>query len=246
MAYEGMLANAAVTAFASGLFLDLAFEVRRRRVRVEPRALAAAILFGVIGLHLALAALRQVVAFASAGSPAIARLEAPLFFATVIPAALTIVPLAYMATWALTGQERASRLVTGAFLTAATVGTILVFQQGIEGPSVSFWASEWTIVSLPARVMILLVMTIPAFAASAVLMRAGRGRLDAASRRARLVGWSCLVYYAAFTFDALGEPGVWLLVERTAMAIAAIIGWRAYFPGRAATAAALAREEAQT
>ena len=235
MAYEGMLANAAVTAFASACFLYVSFVIRRRRVPVEPRALAAALLFGIIGVHLTLAASRQLVAYGAGGSPAFARLEAPIFYATVLPAALAIVPLSYIAAWALSGREAAARATAGAFIGVIAVGIALVFQGGIEGPDRSYWASEWTIRSLAARVMILVFITLPAFGAGAILLRAGRTGGEA-GRRARLVGWACLIYYAAFTFDALGEPGIWLLAERIAMAVAAIIGFRAYFPRRGSSA----------
>lgn len=235
MAYEGMLVNAGVTTFASACFLYVGFAVRRRRAPAGARSTAAMILFVTIGIHLAFAALRQLVAFVGVDSPAIARFEVPIFYASVIPAGLTIVPLAYIATWALTGREQVSRIVTGAFLAAVATGMMFVFREGIEGPLLSFWASEWTIVSLTARIMIILVMTIPAFIAAAILLHAGAARLNAPARRARLVGWACLLYYAAFTFDALGEPGIWLLVERLAMAVAAVIGWRAYQPDEART-----------
>jgi hypothetical protein len=50
-----------------------------------------------------------------------------------------------------------------------------------------------------------------------------------AGRRARLIGWACIIYYAAFVGDALGEPGLWLLAERIVMAAAALVGYKAYF-----------------
>ena len=228
MAYEGILANALITAIASGCFLYVAAEVRRRRVRADSRSLAALLLFGILGVHLAGAALRQVVAFVGAGDPAVLRVEAAIFYVVVIPATLSIVPLAYMATWALTGRMAVTRAVTAFFLLVCAIAIGSVYVDGITGPDLSFWASEWAIGNPVAKACLGLV-TLTAFAAGAILIRAGRTLPNDAARRARLIGWSCIIYYAAFVGDALGGPGVWLLAERTVMAVAALIGYRAYF-----------------
>jgi hypothetical protein len=236
MVNEGIIANALVTALASAGFLYVAAEIRRRRVATEKRALAAVLLFGIIGVHLAGASLRQLVAFAGAGDPVVQRAEEIIFFIVVVPATLSIVPLAYMATWALTGRELLTRIVTAGFLALSAVGIAAVFADGITGPDLSFWASEWTIDS-PLAKPILGIITLTAFAGGAILLRAGHGVTSDAGRRARLVGWACIIYYAAFVGDALGEPGVWLLVERTVMAAAAFVGYQAYFYRRPPSAA---------
>lgn len=237
MANEGILANALITALAAFGFLYVAIEVRRRRVPAERRAFAAVLFFGILGVHLAGAALRQVVAFVGGGDPVILRVEVAIFYVVVIPATLSIVPLAYMAAWALTGREGFARMVMAFFLAlcAAAIGSVYV--DGIVGPHVSFWASEWAIGNPVAKVC-LGIVTLTAFAAGAILIRAGRGQRTDAGRRARLLGWACIIYYAAFVGDALGEPGIWLLVERTLMAVAALIGYRAYFTKSADAVAA--------
>lgn len=236
MAYEGVLANAAVTAIASAGFLYVAAETRRRRVPREKRAMVSVLFFGIVGVHLAGAALRQVVAFVGAGDPAFVRAEWILFHVVVIPATLSIVPLAYIAAWALTGREVVARAATAALLLVSCVGIASVYVDGIVGPDLSFWASEWAIGSRSAKIG-LGIITLTAFVAGAVLLRAGRGPPSEAGRRARLLGWSCIIYYAAFVGDALGEPGLWLLIERVAMAVAAFVGYQACFPSRSARAA---------
>lgn len=229
MAYEGLLANAAITGAAAGGYLYLALELRRRHADSARRTVPAMLLFGIIGVHLSFAAMRQTVAFLSHTDPSLAPIEAPLFYAAAIPAALAIVPLSFMATYALTGKTALARYVMAAFSAIVAVGFFFIAKDGITGPLHSFWGSEFTINSLVAKAMVFLFMTLPAFGAGVVLIHAGRRGSDAASRRARLVGWAMILYYGAFTLDAIGLEGAWLLAERSAMAVAALIGYRAYF-----------------
>lgn len=229
MVNEGTIANALVTALAAGAFLFVAREVRRRRLPVDRRALASVLLFGIIAAHLALAALRQVVAYIGAqGGPDLVALEAGIFYVTVLPAAFVVVPLGYMAGYALTGKEESARAAAAFFVLVITFGYGLVVLDGITGPARGYWGSEFVINSLVARGMILAFLTIPAFVAATILIRAGRGE-GASARRARIIGIACLVYYTAFTLDALGVEAAWLLPERIAMAGAAFLGYRAYF-----------------
>lgn len=181
-------------------------------------------------MHLAGAALRQVVAYAATSNPALQAVEEAVFYVVVVPATLSIVPLGYIAAWALTGRERLTQAVAGTLLIVCALGIGAVFIEGIVGPDVSYWASEWAIESRVARAA-LGVITLTAFAAGAILLRGGRGAPSDAGRRAKLIGWSCIIYYAAFLGDALGEPGIMLLIERIVMLVAATIGYRAYFGG---------------
>lgn len=93
MANEGILANATITAFAAAAYLYLAFEVRRRRRATQDgRTLAGLLFFAIVGVHLLLAAARQLVAYVGQADPAIARLEEPIFYVAAAPAAFATCP----------------------------------------------------------------------------------------------------------------------------------------------------------
>ena len=140
-----------------------------------------------------------------------------------------------MAAYALSGRDGIALNVTAIFLALASLGMFFVGYEGIEGPLVGYWGTEWNIVSGAAKGL-LFVFMLTALVAGGVLIHASRRAQGEAARRVRLVGITILVYYGAFTFDALGEPNVWLLLERIVMAGAALIGYRAYFPPAAPAA----------
>lgn len=230
MAYEGVIVNAGVTAFAGACYAVVAAAVHRRKATREPRARATVAFFAIVSAYLLLAALRQAVAYAGLANPALVPYERALFLAVTVPAALAILPLVYLTTYVLTGRSRAADAVLGAFSVVCVVGLAFVFGGGIQGPDVTYWGSDWRIESAVAKVMLLVFVTLPAIAASVLLVYEGSKSESRNSRRVRLVGVSCLIYYAAFTADALGLEGVAFIVVRLATAGAALLGYAAYTP----------------
>lgn len=229
MAFEGILANAAVTAVAGFAHLVVAGAILDRKTGGERRALVVVCFYALVGVHLLLASLRQAVSFMSIEWPHLAPLEAAVFYVSAVPAALAVLPLVYIGTFATSGDEQASRVVTGALATIISLGVFLLMWGGIEGPVMSEWGSEWIITSFGARAMLFLFVTLPMLLASALLIRVSRQLDGEARRRVGLAGLSFLVYSFAFTLDALGLTGVALLAARIVMGSAAMLGYAAYF-----------------
>lgn len=228
MANEGIVINAGVTLFAGACYLTVAAIVHRRRGREAGRVPSAALYFLIVGACLTLAGLRQATAWAGQYSPTLAPVDYWIYLAVVPPAALTIVPLSHLTAFAAWGKPRVANLVAGFFTVVCGVGITLAYAGGFTGPEISYWGSEWRINSAAAKVMLVLFITLPAVAASVLLAYTGSKMRGAPGRKLRLIGWACLIYYAAFTLDALGLDGVPLILARLTTAGAALLGYLAY------------------
>lgn len=228
MAFEGIVINAVVTAFAAACYLYAGVAVHRRNSRHSRRIGASAAFFLVAGAYLALAALRQAAAYAGTLDPAYARLDYLVYHVVAVPAAFAIVPLAYLTAYAVWGRARLAVGVAAFFAFAASVGLGFVYAEGITGPEMGYWGSDWSINSTTAKIMIVLFTTLPAVFASIVLVYSGSKMEGPAGKRLRLVGTSFLIYYVAFTVDAYGLEGLPFIGVRLVTAGAAILGYVAY------------------
>lgn len=222
-----MEAPAAVTAAAT-LVAALAFGAAAHTTSRAPggmtRSRSIPLFFAIVACFLLVAALRQFAA------PFSLTWDRRLILASSIPAAYTILPLAYLAGRILGWRPMHRRLAVMAFAAAGTIGWVFVYIGGVAGPTTSMWGSEWSINSILARAMVLLVLTLPGLGFGALLLF-GSTRLEGDDgRRIRLVAAACLVYYGAFTFDAFAAPGPALALERLLTAGAAILALRAYRP----------------
>lgn len=225
MASPGILLNAAATGIAAACFAAVGLSMARRKTR-EGHSLAGPLFFGTTGLFLALAALRQVAAYAGDE-----RLDLLLFQALLLPAGLAIVPLVHLATQLLSGRRRVADAVALLFAGAALVGLGSAYLEGFSGPILSPWGTEWTIHSTLAKALLVLIMTLPGIGIGGLLLYTGRRTGGEAGRRARLLGVSCAVYYVVFTIDAFGLDGVPLLLARLVTAATAVLAYVANFPG---------------
>lgn len=225
MASEGILLNAAATAVSAAGFAAVGVSMARRKTR-DGHSLAGPLFFGTTALFLALAAARQVAAYAG-NEP----LDMLLFQVLLVPAGLAIVPLVHLAAQLLWGRRPVADAVALLFAGAALVGLASAYLEGFSGPIVSPWGTEWTIHSRLAKVLLILILTLPGIAIGGLLLYTGRKTEGEAGRRARLLGVSCAVYYLVFTFDAFGLDGVPLLLARLATAATAVMAYAASFPG---------------
>ena len=225
MASTGILLNVAATGIAAACFAAVGASMARRKTR-EGHSLAGPLFFGTTALFLALAAARQVAAYA--GNEA---LDLLLFQALLVPAGLAIVPLVHLATELVSGRRRLADAVALLFAGAALVGLVAAYVEGFSGPRVSPWGTEWTIHSALAKGLLILILTVPGIAIGGLLYYTGRRTDGEAARRARLLGVSCAVYYLVFTFDAFGLDGVPLLLARLATAATAVLAYAASLPG---------------
>lgn len=225
MASAGILLNAAATGVAALCFAAVGVSMARRKTR-EGQSLAGPLFFGTTALFLALAALRQVAAYAGE-----AALDLLLFQILLVPAGLAIVPLVHLATQLLTGRRRAADAVALLFAGAALAGLASAYLEGFGGPRASPWGTEWIIHSALTKALLVLIFAVPGVAIGALLVYTGRRTGGETGRRARLLGVSCGVYYLVFTFDAFGLDGVPLLLARLATAATAVLAYAANFPG---------------
>jgi len=239
VAYEGILLNAAATGLAALCYLFVGVRVARAKTRAGHSRSAAAF-FLVVGTFLLLAASRQVAAYLSLSTGLSTDVDRALFLVLLVPAALAIVPLAHLAATLFWGRPALAAWVALVFAVVATVGVAFAYLEGVTGPVVSPWGTEWLIASIVTKVLLIVALTIPGVVAGVALFVIGRRTGQAAGRRARLVGASCAVYYVVFTIDALGLDGLGLLAARLATAGTAIAAYIAYFPRADARSGALA------
>jgi hypothetical protein len=219
MANDGMLLTGGATLLAALSFLATAVEARPRPGTSDRRWSIFAF-FAITAVFLTLAGTRQF--FAYSGRYDIDRL---LFFALVIPAAFSALPLIHLAT-SLDGRLR-PWFVVAPFAAASMVGLLFVFKEGLVGPEVTWWGTEYKLASLVSRLLILLAIALPAVASTAITIRAGH-RMGPSGRRLRIVGWTIAVYYIVFTIDAFALWEGLLVFERLAIAVAARVAYRAY------------------
>lgn len=225
MAGEGALITAVVTLAASGAFLWTAWAARRYH---GSAGRAVVTFFAIAALFLALAGARQVFAYLSRGDGAWVSWDRSTFYLLVVPAAYNVLPLVHLSATAWGWSVRLRRSLVLLFALAATTGLAFVYLDGLEGPKVSDWGTEWSIVSPVSSALVFLVLTLPALAFSLSLLLAARRLQGMDRRRLARVGTACLVYYIVFTTDAFAAPGPALLLERLVTAATGVVAASAY------------------
>lgn len=222
MALDGALVNAAATGLAAACYLFAGVEVYVQKRRERQSQAAAAFLL-VVGTLLALGSARQV-----AASQGMQQADLAIFYVSVVPAALAIVPLAHLTTQLLSGSRRLADLVAAAFAAAAVTALGFAYAAGFGGPYESEWGTDWTLESAVARVITFFGLTVPGIVAAGLIVASGLHAGGPQGQRAALLGLSCGIYYGAFTADAFGLSGLALIVSRLLIATAAIVAYAAY------------------
>ncbi len=225
MAGAGALVTAAVTLVASGAFGWAAWMTRRHR-GAAGRAVVS--FFVIATLFLALAGTRQVFAYLSTRSDTWIEWDRNTFYLLVVPAAYNTLPLVHLTSLAYGWPARLRRALVLFFALAATAGLAFVYRDGLEGPKVSEWGTEWSIVSPVSGILILLVLTLPAVVFSLLLLRASRRLAGLDRKRLARVSVAFLAYYLVFTADAFAAPGPALLAERLVTAATGVVAASAY------------------
>lgn len=183
-----------------------------------------------VGIHLALAGVRQAVAFMSMSDASIlstlpvdlVALDLAIFRVTTVVGAVTIVPFAYAAAQLAAPQwSRAVAVFLGGL---AISGLTLYFLADLSGPHASTWGSDWEVHGTIARAVLVAEIALPAVAAILVHLRA-RGPT---AQRERALGLAALVYYLAIVPDALGMTGAAFIVARLAAASSVVFAWDAF------------------
>lgn len=222
--YDGVLLNGAVSVAGGAAFLML---VPRQLARDEGRTgEARALFFALVGMHLALAGFRQLVAFGALAPTEIAArlpvdavtLDRTLFLVTTTAGAFTVAPLAFLAC-----ETRAPRwsLRVGFLVCALTaLGLALFLVSDLRGPIPSRWGSEWETESILVRGILGAAVAIPAFLSVAALFFAPGGAT-------RTFAFAALLYYAAIVPDAMGLTGVAFIVARIVAAGSSLVAWEA-------------------
>jgi hypothetical protein len=217
----GAWLNAAATGIAALAYAGAARSaLRRGRRRAVPT------LFGLIAVFLVLASLRQVAA-ALSEDPWFAEADRQLFFLLLVPAATTILPLVHLLGSILSDDPRVPRLATGVAALPIAVGLYFAFAEGVHGPIVSWYGTDWELVSPVTKAILVGVILLPATVGSAWLIRLAR-EPAVPSRRILLVGVSSLVFFVLFVLDALTLPGPLLILARLGTAAAGVVAWVAY------------------
>jgi hypothetical protein len=225
----GILANAAATGIAAVAYAGAALAAQQRRRRVG-QATAVPALFATIAAYLAIAALRQVAAWLSAEDASWVAVDRALYLAVIVPAAFVIVPHVHVVSLVRWGRPRRSRVLAVAFFAVVVVGLVFAYLGGLDGPIRSDYGTDWSMRSPVTKVLLVLAIMLPGLVGSAGLVLMAR-RLDGESRRrVRLIGWSCLAYFAVFTLDAFGLAGIPLLAARLTTAGTGVLAWMAYRP----------------
>lgn len=222
---DGILLNGVITITGGAGYLALLPRLLQRR---ETRAQAAQALFVfAVGAHLALAGLRQIVAAAAQSSPdrlivqalgiGVVHVDITLYYLSAIVAALTVIALAFLAAELAGKPQRAVQ--AGFVLTAlAAFGLTLLFLSPLEGPSVSYWGSDWRVADTGASHLLATLLGVPAAVAIVVMLRA---------RQMPMLAFAALVYYGALIPDALGLSDIAFMVARIAAASSALLAWEA-------------------
>lgn len=222
--YDGIVLNGVITMTGGVAFLALVPRLLARPATDRTTG-ALALFFTAVGLHLSLAGLRQLVAYAWLTPEVAARIrldlvsaDFSLFLVTSAVGAVTVLPLAYYAcAHAAPGRARLATTVL-AFLAIACLGLFLA--SPMTGPIPSRWGSEWEVASLLPRALLGVAVAAPAGVSIVVLVR----RRD---RVARTIGLCALVYYAAIVPDAIGLTGVVFIAARIAAASAVLLAYEA-------------------
>lgn len=222
---EGVLLNATISLTGGVAYLVLA-------MRSDPsgRERARWLFTTFVGIHLALAGTRQLVAYASMSDAAVVDLvpidlfaaDLALFRVTTVVGALTVVPFAYAACHLV--APRWAGIVTLFLAGLAASGLALFFVADVSGPHLSQWGSDWDVEGTLTRALLILEIGLPAGAATWIHLRA-RGE-DA--HRERALGTAALIYYIAIIPDALGMTGVAFIVARLAAAGSVVFAWEAF------------------
>lgn len=222
---EGVLLNATISLTGGAAYLILA-------MRCDPSGQERArwLFTTFVGIHLALAGARQLVAFASmSDAPVVARIpldlvaaDLALFRVTTVVGALTVVPFAYAACQLV--APRSARVVTLFLAALAASGLALFFLADVSGPHLSQWGSDWGVEGALTRAILVVELGLPAGVATLVHLRA-RGEH---AHRERALGTAALIYYLAILPDALGMTGVAFIVARLAAAGSVVFAWDAF------------------
>jgi hypothetical protein len=228
----GILANALATGLAAVAYGAAAFAAQRRQARLGRGTGSAPALFDIIAVYLAIAALRQVAAWLSQKDPALVEADRILYLVVLVPAAVVIVPHVHLVSLVVWGRRPLARTLALAFLAVVAVGLAFAYAGGIDGPTTSAYGTDWSMRSVVTQVILVAAIMLPGLVGSAALVVLARRMQDADDRRrVRLIGWSCLVYFAVFTADAFGLAGIPLLAARLATAGTGLLAWLAYRPG---------------
>lgn len=221
----GVLLNAAISLTGGVAYLVLA----ARCTSAGPER-ARWLFCTLVGIHLALAGVRQGIALAAI-SPTSAAHALPIdlvaadlafFRVTTLVGALTAIPLAYAACQLV--APRHTRLVGVVLGALALSGLAAFFLADVTGPHLSEWGSDWEIQGPLTRAVVALALGLPATTAIVVHLRA-RGPT---MHRERALGVAALLYYVAIVPDALGMTGVLFILARLVAVSSVVVAWDAF------------------
>lgn len=234
---DGILLNGVITLTGGAAYLIL---LPRLLARGGGRAESArAMFFFLVGAHLALAGLRQLVA-AGAQAPSafiatlgvdLLRLDVALFYLASLVGGASVIALAYLA-FELAGKRRVALAVGLGLGVVASLAFALLLRAPLSGPHASAWGSDWRVESLGVSLLLASLAALPALVSIALMLW---------TRRMTMLACAALVYYAALIPDALGLAGIPFMVARVAAASSALLAWEAVRIPAAVTIAAPAR-----
>ena len=183
------------------------------------KAKEMSLFYGGVSVFLLIGGMRQVAALAGAEAA-----DRALFYALLVPAAVPIIFLVAMAGRARTGRHHWPSIMI--WTVAIAIGLWHAFWQGLDGPFVGDWGTEYRVRSSITQLILIAFVTLPGLAIGAMTWWTGHKLEDAHGLRLRWVGYSVFVYYAAFTIDALAPRGMSILLTRAATLIVALaVAW---------------------
>jgi len=224
----GLLLNAGISlliALAGGTMALVVF-IRKRDPRIRPISFSFSAFWAAITMVYLLACLRILAAFF--GNPALDRLFYQIDNAF---GGAMVMPSVFLALYLLTRNRTVGMLGALAISVVWVVWLVVMYTNGVVGPEVSQWHTDWDQVSETAKRMAIFGLYLPAVL-SMIAMFFGLIRVDSPMAKYRLVMTALsmiltatLIIIEFLTTDPLA--GIWI---RSGILGAVLVGVLAYFP----------------
>lgn len=206
-----------VAAFAgAGVFAHAAL----RSARADRATHESAVFLLLAGTAFVMA-LRQAV-----GDFAPPAIDAALYQALHVPAAMSMVVLMHLTALRLTRSDAVSLVATGLFTVLAAACVAQVFAADFSQST----PREWMAANESAAAGLFGLFTFPALTAAGLLVFAARDLRPDLAQRLRLASLACAVFYLAFTVDAVDPRAVGQLLLSVLLVASAGLAHVASFP----------------
>ncbi|QQG39637.1 MAG: hypothetical protein HYS81_04675 [Candidatus Aenigmatarchaeota archaeon] len=228
MVNEGGLLNGLMLVAASFIFLlSVYLEHRRWKDLLSSSAMGISTVFWTLaGALTFFMGARQIAAYFGAYG-----IDKTFFLAAGIPGSIIAAPVIGLLVFTLTGDRKRTLLAELAVALLALWSVILAAQEGFVGPHVTYWGTQYDLVSGLAKIVIMAGLLLPGVIGSAALLWMSRySQSPRIGRSLFLSSLSMLVFMASVSLDTIigGSSGELILLFRLLVVASAVLAFRAY------------------